>query len=221
MQHKTIVKFGEEHRIYSKRVRVNRREFVWWSGDHEAENVEYLQSLTTDYPRYKISVLNKEYERWIRLKDGKYKEKSRRLLSVSLRQIYTESMEHLLALLFAYLESPEAIPIWMSKYKNSDIKEIASKLQTSGYPNPTFLGNNPILQRISDAIISDIGRLKVTTITSLDLYTFSASFCTVLDFILLEYDKDSLHHEYNSIKHGYRADGRVAEFGNRTRALQL
>lgn len=121
-------------------------------------------------------------------------------------------MENFLALFFTYLEAPDAVPIWMSKYSNSDVKELSRITQEGGLPKTFCLEPSVNLLRISELVLFDLRDLKIKEITGLDSYTFSASFCTILNHILSEYNKDSLHDEYNSIKHGYRANGNIGEF---------
>lgn len=182
--------------------RVIERPFVLWSHDHRGENIEFLDSIDSDFYHRTVQTLFCDEEGKLRIDPED--DDARKDLSSLARLIWNHGLETLVMLLGAYIQAPFAVHGFFLKCENRDCREIARYLLKGRIPESNCL-TRPNFD--FEAFIRGIHAGTVWVNDEATMNNFSRS----LRGMLHEYDRNDLRAEYNSIKHGLRAHhGRFA-----------
>jgi hypothetical protein len=182
--------------------RVIDRPYVLWSYDPRNENIEFLDSIDSDFYQRTVQTLFCDDEGNLRidLENGD----ARKDISSLARLIWNQGLETLVMLLGAYVQAPFAVHGFFLKCENKDCRQIASYLLAGRIPESNCLS---LPQFDFDAFVRGIHAGTVWVNDEATMSNFSRS----LRCLLREYTRNDLREEYNSIKHGLRAHhGRFA-----------
>ena len=182
--------------------RIIERPFVLWSHDPQSENMEFLDSIDSDFYHRTVQTLFCDGEGKLRIDTDSGD--ARKDVSSLARLIWNHGLETLVMLLGAYIQAPFAVHGFFLKCENKDCREIARYLLSGRIPESNCL---TLSQFDFDAFVRGIHAGTVWVNDGATMSNFSRS----LRSMLLEYDRGDLRAEYNSIKHGLRAHhGRFA-----------
>ena len=98
---------------------------VWDTGLQDI-NAEFLKSMDPQFynfiaDNYRI-ISNKETDK-----------QNKQFASILLRNYYTHALETLFALIFATLQYPECVSIWMLKYQNAHLYNLVEKVHKRAF----------------------------------------------------------------------------------------
>ena len=178
------------------------RPFVVWSYDAHSENVDFLNSIDSNFYHRAIQTLFCDDEGKPRF-DAE-NNKARKDVSSLVRLIWNHGLETLVTLLGAYIQAPHVVHGFFLKCKNEDCRTIAKCLLTGQIPESNCL---TLSEFDFDAFVRGIHLRSVWVSDEATMSNFSRA----LKDMLRAYDRDDHRAEYNSIKHGLRAHhGRFA-----------
>lgn len=178
------------------------RPYVVWSYDPRAENIEFLESIDSDFYHRAVQSFFCDAEGKLGFDPEEYK--ARKDVSSFARLIWNHGLETLVTLLGAYVQAPHAVHGFFLKCTNADCRKIANYLLTERVPESNCFTRSDFK---FDAFVRGIHASTVWVNDDVTMNNFSRS----LRDLLREYDRDDLRAEYNSIKHGLRAHhGRFA-----------
>lgn len=174
--------------VHLKLVRIFGDTHGWWSDDHEKENIQYCNNISSDYIRFRITLISNELNN----PSG--------MPAIYVRQLYSECLEFLFSILFASIQDISAVPIWMNGYTNTKLRKAVKDFRMSGL----IIGSTSELlsiSRVSDKIASTLFPSKSDSNRSIELRCFLVG---CLNGFTKDYGNDDIYEEYNAIKHGNR-----------------
>lgn len=115
--------------------------------DHRARNLEFLDGLDPDYFSTMADLLGAEL-------DGDHS----LAVSVTLRMLYVQAIETLLALLGATVQAPEAVAAWITTCTTQDLDEVT---RTDGRSSPNLDANAFRWSSCRDTCTGSRGRARV------------------------------------------------------------
>lgn len=186
------IDFGQ---VLSQEAFVGERKIQWHFFPASEENVEFIKRLSTDYHRFKLSKLSAvDSER----------EWGRNAL-LSLQQNYFELLEFGLSIFFASIQSPSALPVWMSNYRTNDLSFLVKRMSS---------GEN--IPSVSKSTVEDL-------VTEMIKYqnADSETIKVILKNLLKDYRRTLYLDTYNSIKHGNRALPSDFNFSTSKRVIEV
>ncbi|WP_155300665.1 hypothetical protein [Deinococcus kurensis] len=179
------------------RVHVGDRTVLWESQDHRAALNAYVESMTTGTLRYQVAL-------HVAALDD---EKHRFHAAMSLRQVYMQALETLMALLCGMLQGGGGLPMWMVSYTNKELRTLVQQL-TQGQRLPGAKRAFDF-EGFAAAIMQDSVEMGATIhpdeADGVPLADAAPDFAAALRRLCADFLNEELHAEYNSIKHGVRA----------------
>lgn len=161
--------------------------FCCWEYDHGKRTLEFLDGLDPDY-----------FATMAMLLGGQLESDDALAMSVTLRMLYAQAIEALLALLGATVQAPEAIPAWIASCSTQNLDEVAQGLKDGA----TILTQDG-RQRVSFIDLSEqVHRYAWTTETGSD--STAARFGRFWHRLATDYLDDVVRAEHNALKHGHR-----------------
>jgi hypothetical protein len=184
-------------------LKVLGRESCWWSNDHDSENTAYVKDISSNYAKYKVNNL----ERLLLVKDESGVEINLfdSNMSLSLNQLYFETLEYMFALYFAFKEAPDAVPLWLNLYRNESLLAACRSLHESHSIQSNESTSNASYNRDIEDILFSAKYGDEREVLSNNRFALIAGLSTILSFSLRYYVKHLNHDTYNQIKHGHRA----------------
>lgn len=182
--------------------RVIDRPYVVWSHNARAENLEFLDSIDSDFYHRtaRTFFFNEAGELRFDPKDSD----ERKDVSSFARLVWNHGLETLITLLGALVQAPHAVHGFFLKCQNKDCRKIANYLHSSSIPADNCLERTDI---DFETLVRGIHARTAWA----DDAVMIGNLTRALRAMLTEYDRDELRFEYNSIKHGLRAShGRFA-----------
>ncbi len=175
---------------------VDESPFCVYEHDIAEINKSYINGITPEY-LYFICRQNEKI-----LNDKSETKESKKFASINLRITYAQSLETLFSLLFATLQAPAFIPGWMLRYKGLHIENLIKKVNKeisikTKYYKIYNISWKSIVELICHGISFDDPVSKNRLIDD---------FTKLLSSLVMEYLDKNLQLEYNSIKHGNRAN---------------
>jgi len=164
---------------------VNEEPYCLWEDNIEAKNKFFLNSIDPEY-------YNFLYEAF---KDNPQKQ----LASVTVRTALFQAAETFYALLGAFIQAPNCVYAWISKYKNNELRHIIQKLNNNEDIFTILNIKTASWKDISEAIFSPYSTKNEDN--NKIAYLF-ANFWKRLSIELFLDEK--FIDEYNSLKHGLR-----------------
>jgi hypothetical protein len=155
-------------------------------------NEEYLNSINPKFYEF-IAQQNSNI-----LKNNDADKESKQFAAILLRNYYSQALETLFALIFATLQSPNCVLVWMLRYSNRDLYNLVKKVNE----------NRPIKIRFT---IKE--KFSWETVVRIILYYVPGSeakqelvknFTGLLSSFANDYLDQEVKSEYNSVKHGFR-----------------
>ena len=166
---------------------VGDRPFCCWEWDLPERNLQFLESLDTDYYGYIAELCITELET-----------DSEMSASIVLRGAYHQAVETLISVLGAYVQAPGAVPAWLTKAQTPDLEGVAQSL-LNGRPLLTQGGR----QRVTlDMLANDILRFCWPDEDGED--STSDRFARFWALLCRDLIDPKQRAEYNAIKHGLR-----------------
>ena len=161
--------------------------YCCWEYDHRSRTLEFLDGLDPDYFGTMAALLGAEL-------DGDHSLAA----SVTIRMLYVQGIEALLALLAATVQAPEAVAAWIASSTTQDLDAV-SRMLVHGQPILTQYGSQ---------------RLSLTDL-SIHLHRFAwpdetgdeatgARFGRLWRRLASEFLDDVVRAENNALKHGHR-----------------
>ena len=161
--------------------------FCCWDYDHRVRTLEFLDGLDPGYFATMATLLG-----------GQLESDDSLAVSVTLRVLYVQAIEAVLAMLGATVQAPEAVPAWIASASTQDLDEVARRLK-AGQPILTQLGR----QRISFADLSrHVHRFAWTAETGDE--STADRFGRFWSRLASDFLDDLVRAEYNALKHGHR-----------------
>jgi hypothetical protein len=162
---------------------------LWSYKSIKERTLEFLYGIHPNYFAYQADTNLK------RLNTKKYREHA----ALAIRIAYSHGLETLFSLLCAAIQAPYCIPGWLLRCSNDQLYSIVKKINSHEYV-PSWL---------------KLGRLnwqKVSSVIYKPLYLEEkeegkfviSQFAEVWSNWALEFSRETLRKEYNSIKHGFR-----------------
>jgi len=190
-----------EH-LTRRQVRVLDKDFTWWEHAHDAVNAEYIGALSTRYPHFKL----RSYAALFRTPgEGDEGGEQRDVAGLAIRQAYFELLETTVALWFAYLQAPDAVPVWMLRYKNLDLNEAAVAFAGGVNLPGSELGERLTPDQFAAGVIAALrhdGKPHPENIAAPAREALSLA----LRHLLIDFNDKDFQAEYNAIKHGHRGE---------------
>lgn len=161
--------------------------YCCWEYDHRSRALEFLDGLDTDYFGTMAALLGAEL-------DGDHS----LAVSVTIRMLYVQAIEALLALLVATVQAPKAVAAWIASCTTQDL-DAATRMLVNGQP-----------------ILTQVGRQRVSlTNLSVHLHRFAwpdetgdeataARFGRLWRRLASDFLDDVVRAEHNALKHGHR-----------------
>lgn len=183
-----------------KQVRVLEDEFTWWEHDHAAANAEYIASLSTRYPLFKLRSYAAVFQDPGEGEEGKEQQD---VAGMAIRQAYFELLETTFALLCAYLQAPDAVPIWMLRYTNKPLGKAAERLAKDINLPGSYLGEHLSAERFAEVVATALrndGQAHPEEVAA----PLRQILALALRNLLSDFNDKNFQAEYNAIKHGHR-----------------
>ncbi|HXF90342.1 MAG TPA: hypothetical protein VNJ29_00265, partial [Candidatus Nitrosotenuis sp.] len=164
---------------------VNEEPYCIWEVDLPGRNKEFLNGIDTDYFDYLVKV-------HVESNDEKR-------AGIALRSTLHHAMETLFSLLGAYIQAPDCTYAWIAKCKNSELRDLVSKIDRSNRPLFTKLNIDKVSwEAVAKCIFH---RYMPQTQKNEEMTRLSAMLWRRLGHEFT----DQIHiDEYNSLKHGFR-----------------
>jgi hypothetical protein len=164
--------------------------FCIWGWNLQEENLQFLRNIDHEYFLYLAKVHSQNAE-------GENKGKA----TIALRMAYYHGLETMFALIFAAIQSPRCVLPWILKAKPWQIRELAKTVGDSNFrgylrfklEKPTW---DDISNLIHNLVFKDLSNRE----------QLAKSFASLWQRFAREYTDQLLVDEYNSVKHGFRAN---------------
>lgn len=164
---------------------VNEDPYCLWEANIQEQNEFFLNSVNPEY--YKFL-----YETF---KDSPEKQ----LASVAIRTALFQATETFYALLGAFIQAPNCVYAWISKYRNEQLRDFVKKINKNEYIFTTWNVDSVTWEKISGIIFQHYS--KDTEINK-NISKLFGNFWERLSIEILL--NDNFIDEYNSLKHGLR-----------------
>lgn len=172
---------------------VDSTPYTVWDSGIKNFNIDYINSIN---PKFYDFIAHQNYDIII---DKNANKENKQFASILLRNYYAQVLETLFALIFASLQSPHCVLLWMLKYRNKDLYSLVNKINN----NESIKIRIPIEDKFSWETIVELiyyyldDSSKVKPMLVKKYTELLTSFAN--DFI-----DQNLLNEYNSVKHGFR-----------------
>ncbi|MDR3611889.1 MAG: hypothetical protein P4L27_15065 [Ignavibacteriaceae bacterium] len=155
-------------------------------------NEEYLNSINPKFYEF-IAQQNSNI-----LKNNNAEKESKQFAAILLRNYYSQALETLFALIFATLQSPNSVLVWMLRYSNYDLYNLVKKVNENQSIKIRFIINEKFSWESVIRIIFD------GTPGSETKEEVIKNFTGLLSSFANDYLDQNIRSEYNSVKHGFR-----------------
>jgi hypothetical protein len=173
---------------------VDERPYCVWDNGITNFNAEYLNSIN---PKFYEFIAHQNYNIII---DKDANKESKQFAALLLRNYYTQALETLFALIFATLQSPKCISGWMLNYRNVDLYSLVEKVNKNISIKIRFKINEKFnwerIVKIIFSYLDDNSEAKPIIVEN---------FSGLLNSFVTDFLNENLRNEYNSVKHGFRA----------------
>ncbi|MGY2895051.1 hypothetical protein [Deinococcus sp. UYEF24] len=174
---------------------VNQKKLEWIISDPHAKTQRFLASFSSKYFSYLLKLH----------KDNLDDEDTKYPAATALRQLYMQVLETTMAFFGAMMQAPDAVPMWIQKYNNSDLRLVVQSIQDGVIlPDRTHAIN---LESLAHQFTSNF-RTRGEAVNDLDIESIKAelkiSLPRALSYMMADFLNQDLNDEYNSIKHGLR-----------------
>lgn len=176
-------------------MRLWTKSLEWIVADPMLKTKIYLHGFNTAYFSYLLDVHSKKLEA----------EATKFHAATALRQLYLQLLETTMAFFGAFMQAPNAVPMWMQKYTNSNLEAVIQCL-VDGDTLPGRVA--PVdFEQLAFQFSSNF-QIHRNSEEQRDLRELQEAIRTNLPRILRHLMRDfldqDLNNEYNSIKHGLR-----------------
>lgn len=192
---------------------VDEKAYCFWDDDIRMRNRDFINRIDAGYFEYQANI---HYSVLNEIDENQADKRTRQHAAVALRSAYSHGLEVLFSLLFATLQAPDCVFGWFSRYSNSDLRNVVTKIQKYQLVRTKFGVPLHSWEGVVDIIFpgTEDDELKQLRPRIENFSRLWASFAH--DFLDERFDK-----EYNSLKHGlrvymggfYLAMGSQQEFG--------
>lgn len=165
----------------------NTRPHCIWDGDLAARNLQFLDRVDPAYFEYHAQIYSAALEN-----DDKD-----RFAAMGNRSGYFHGLESFFAVLGAFLQAPGAMPAWLLRYKNAELKALVGAIHRGQLPYPGLDLARPTWTAISE-IVNDLAIEEVAKVTAIQ------GFARTWQGFASDFLDELKQSEYNSIKHGFR-----------------
>jgi len=155
--------------------------FKWIEVDPDIVNAEYIAGISFDYHRFK----HRSFVTQLDSKNGHH-------ALNAMRQNHLELCEYLCALLCAFIQAPNAVGFWLTRYRNNHLDALAEDLYSATI--------NPRVD-LSAGVFKDLPALAQAIYTDPDE---QQGFLDLTHHILDNYLGDGQRAEYGALKHSDR-----------------
>jgi hypothetical protein len=170
---------------------VGERVFCLWDQDIVKLNLDFLNGIEPTYFEY---LAEAHFE-----KLGDAKEDIHQHAALAIRTAFSQGLETLFALIFASIQAPHCVPVWMNTYKNRELNDLVSKVSKYKKISSLLKTQAVTWENLADIVFEKFileDKNKETSIKN-SFGRLWSQFATI-------YLQDGFTTEYNSIKHGLR-----------------
>jgi len=171
---------------------VGERPFCLWDHDIKKINLQFLNSIDAGYFEY---LADTNFE-----KLGDENEEVHQYAALAIRTAFSQGLETLFALNFAFIQAHHCVAAWMNLYKNNELYELIRKVSKHekilSLLKIQYIDWVALSNIILDSLVLD-DKDKEKEIKS-GFGNLWSQFASI-------YLQDGFSNEYNSIKHGLRA----------------
>lgn len=171
---------------------VGERVFCLWDENIKRRNLDFLNGIDPAYFEY-LADINFE-------KLGDEKEDVHQHAALAIRTAFSQGLETLFALIFASIQAPHCVPVWMNLYKNNELYDLVHRVSNHkkflSLLQPKYPVNwNSLSNVIHETLILE-DKEKEASIKN--------GFGNLWSQLATIYLQEGFLKEYNSIKHGLR-----------------
>lgn len=167
--------------------------YCLWGNNVETDEVNFLTSLD---PGYFVHVAQKSIAI---VEDLKQSQKDRHYAAMTLRSVYSQSLETMFALLTAALQAPRCVYAWMSKYRTPDLRDMLS-----GFNSGSAFSSIIALPTVDWRAVADYVYASFAPADKEFAEATVQGFAQAWKYLAIRFLDEAQWDEYNSIKHGLR-----------------
>lgn len=155
----------------------------------DTSNRQFLEGVDPDYWAYQAIVHGEQLD--------SENQEHRQRAAVALRIVYSQAVETLLSFLGAVTQCPTFPLAWLMQYHNSELRSVVQKIHDRRGELPSPLKARPSWPAIANAVFEYVPEPKRAELTE--------RFSRFWYRLAAEFLEEPFEREYNSLKHGMRA----------------
>lgn len=172
---------------------IDNTPYCFWDWNLKEKNLEFIRNFDPIYFEYisnlHLSVINSKES----------SKKDKQYASIAIRNAYSHSLETLFAFIGATIQARDFVPGWLNKYKPHELYSFVNKIHHNKNIRNKLKVNHLSWQSLS----------KIIHVFQLDndahTHQIKDNFGDLWQRLASDFLNDEFRKEYNSIKHGYRA----------------